>query len=138
MRRAQKAKISCGALPSNGVLQGSALSHSADPLAVFTPSYAKANGCPVTLFTDNLSCKNCLLGSSLDASHGHCDSQITSKGVAIGAKQLARVAWTVTATDQAGGEATADCAVCVDQAGTSVGHCPNPFTPATPCKAGSL
>ena len=74
----------------------------------------------------------------LARSSGHCDSRITSKGVAVGAKQLARVAWTVTVTDQAGGEAMADCAVCVDQVGASVGHCPNPFTPATPCKAGSL
>ena len=144
-RRAQASKLSCGALPSNGVVRGPRSGRGRDPLAVYTLSYAKANGCPVALAADNLACQDCVVGSSLDTSTWHCNSRVTSRGVAIGAEQLARVAWTVTATDQAGGQATADCAVCVEQARRGErgreayrGRCPDPFTPTTPCQAGSL
>ena len=71
----------------------------------------------------------------------NCDSSISSKGVSILPKQIGRVAWTVTAEDQAGREATTDCAICADhgeKAFTTLGHCPNPFTTATACDFGNL
>ena len=113
-------------------------------MATYIPAYTKTNGCPTTLTAKGLSCRNCLLGSSKEqqGSLDHCDSTITSKGVNIFPEQLGRVAWTVTAEDQAGHQAVTDCALCADhgdlQLFSTLGHCPKPFTAATSCDIGNL
>ena len=140
----QASKLSCGKLPADGVLESPLLTTSKNtPVATYAPSYAKDNGCPTTLSTDNLSCRNCLLGSNNEQQgiFDHCDSAITSKGVDILPGQIGRVAWTATVEDQAGHAATADCAVCVDHSDkpyTTLGHCPKPFTTLTLCDFGKL
>lgn len=140
----QAAKITCGALPADGVVETPLLTKDkSTPVATLIPAYVKINGCPTTLNTDNLSCRNCLLGSTKEQQGilDHCDSSITSKGVNILPGQIGRVAWTVTVEDQAGREATTDCAVCADHGDksfTTLGHCPKPFTFATPCDYGNL
>ena len=140
----QAALISCGALPADGVVETPLLTKDkTTPVATYSPAYAKANGCPTTLFTDNLSCRNCLVGSTKQQGGGldHCDSSISSKGVNILPEQIGRVAWTVTVEDKAGREAITDCAICADhgdKAFTTLGHCPKPFTTATPCDFGNL
>ena len=139
----QAAGISCGDLPANGVVETPVLSKSATPMATFKPSYKKANGCPTTLISDNLACRNCLLGLTQQQAGilDHCDSSITAEGVDIGAKQIGRVAWTVTVEDQAGHEAATDCAICADRgdkATSTLGHCPKPFTTTTPCDFGRI
>jgi len=66
----------------------------------------------------------------------HCDSSIASKGVNIFSEQIGRVAWTITAEAQADHEANADYAICADHGDKTfptLGHCPKPFTTATPC-----
>ena len=132
----QASKISCGSTPADGVLVTPLLSEDKSyPVATFSPAYTKANGCPTALVTNNLSCRNGLLGFQ-GGSWDHCDSSITSKGVEIFPEQIGRVAWTVTVKDQADHDATADCAICVDHGDkgfTTLGHCPKPFTAATPC-----
>jgi hypothetical protein len=136
--------ISCGALPADGVVETPLLTKTKNtPLSTYTPAYAKANGCPTTLITDNLSCRNCLLGSPKiqEGDLDHCDSSITAKGVNILPGQVGRVAWTVTVQDQADHEATRDCAVCADhgdKAFSTFGHCPKPFTTSTACDFGNL
>lgn len=143
-RGAQASRISCGALPPDGVLEAPLVTADrAAALATFAPAYTKGNGCPTTLIADNLACRDCMLGSSIlqEGSWDRCDSATRSTGVNIFAKQLGRVAWTVTAEDQAGHEATADCAVCVDQGerdASTLGQCPKPFTAATACTFGML
>ena len=142
----QADQISCGALPADGVVETPKAIKKAEklePVATFSPAYMKANGCPVTLLTDNLSCRNCLLGFDKvqEGSWDHCYSSITSQGVVILPDQIGRVAWTVTVEDQSSHEATADCAVCADHADkdfTTVGHCPKPFNAATTCELGIL
>lgn len=140
----QATKISCGSMPANGIVETPLLTkNKATPVATYSPAYTKANGCPTTLITDNLSCRNCLVGSNKEqqGSWDQCDSSITSKGVNIFPEQIGRVAWTVTVEDQADHEATADCAICADHGDktfTTLGHCPKPFTTATPCDFGNL
>lgn len=54
----------CGALPAQGVLKKSvAASLSSAVLATYASTYAKTNGCPVSVGYSNLTCQNCLLGS---------------------------------------------------------------------------
>ena len=131
--------ISCGALPADGVIEAPLLTKTkTSPVATFNPAYTKANGCPTTLISDNLSCHDCLLGSTQQqqGSLDHCDSSITSSGVNVFPEQLGRVAWTVTVEDQAGHEATTDCAICAehgDKTFTTLGHWPKPFTSTTSC-----
>ena len=126
--------LSCGKLPENGILQTTASSGD----AIYTPSYVKANGCPVTALPSNLVCQNCLLGSSNVAEGGldKCASSITSKGVTIASQQKARVKWTVTGSDEAGNMLTQDCAICVQDSALLGGKCPSPFSATTACTAG--
>ena len=140
----QASKISCGAVPANGILETPLLTKDkTTPVATYSLAYVKTHGCPTTLVIDNLSCRDCLLGTSKEqqGSLDHCDSSINSKGVNVFPEQLGRVAWTVTVQDQANHEATADFAVCADHGDkpyTTLAHCPNPFTTATPCDFGNL
>lgn len=140
----QASRISCGALPADGVVETPLLTKDkTTPVATYSPVYTKANGCPTTLITDNLSCHDCLLGSTKQKNGilFPCDSSITSSGVNIFPEQLGRVAWTVTVEDQAGREATTDCAICADHGDkffTTLGHCPKPFTTTTSCTFGNL
>lgn len=69
--------------------------------------------------------------------HG-CASEATAVGVVVRAAQLGRVSWVTRALDQGGRQAAANCSVCVDHGAAGVARCPRPFTPATPCNAGSL
>lgn len=126
--------LSCGQLPANGILQTSVSSGD----TVYSPSYTKANGCPVKVLPSNLVCQNCLLGSSNVAEGGldKCASTISSKGVTISSQQKARVKWTVTGTDSAGNILTEDCAVCVQDSALLGGKCPSPFSATSACTAG--
>ena len=137
-------KVSCGQLPATGVIdipKGTTTN-----LPVYVPSYTKANGCPAEVQASNLYCQNCLLGSDnqADGSLDKCDSSISSAGVVVGANQVGRVKWTVTATDAAGHSAVQDCAICAEQVvgsgplqGLGSGKCPSPFNSATTCEAGN-
>ena len=126
--------LSCGSLPENGVLQTT----SSNGDTIYSPSYAKANGCPVKVLPSNLVCQNCLLGSSNVAEGGldKCASSISSKGVSISSQQKARVKWTITGSDQAGNIFTQDCAICAQDSALLGGKCPSPFSAATACTAG--
>ena len=126
--------LSCGQLPSNGILQTTASTGD----TVYAASYAKANGCPVKVLPSNLVCQNCLLGSSNVAEGGldKCASSISSKGVTIGSQQKARVKWTVTGSDAAGNVVTQDCAICVQDSTPLGGKCPSPFSATSACTAG--
>ena len=60
------------------------------PVATYSASYSKTNGCPITIQTDNLSCRNCLYGSSKEqqGKEDFCDSTANSKGVSILPEQV--------------------------------------------------
>ena len=108
--------------------------------AVYAPTYAKKNGCPVASTADNLSCKDCLLSSSKQQSGAldNCASTITAGGVSVGVSQFGRVSWVDTVTDQAERQVSKDCSICVDHGSADVIKCPRPYTFNTPCDAGHL
>ncbi|KAK9844057.1 hypothetical protein WJX81_003112 [Elliptochloris bilobata] len=133
--------LSCGELPANGVLEVPLLVKSKTTnAAVYMPSYAKKNGCPVAFTTDGLACKDCLLDMDKQQAGvlDHCASEITAAGVAVGVKQLGRVSWVDTVTDQAERQLSKDCSVCVDFGTSNVIKCPRPYTPTKPCVSGNL
>ena len=67
-----------------------------------------------------------------------CASELTAAGVAVRAAQLGRISWEARALDAAGRQASTNCSVCADHGAAGIVQCPRPFTPATPCNAGSL
>ena len=68
-------RIDCGT-PSNGISTTPLLAVAKDtPIATFTPTYVKANGCPVRSKISQLSCKNCWLGGNTEVRHPRCRAQ---------------------------------------------------------------
>ncbi|KAK9902656.1 hypothetical protein WJX75_001635 [Coccomyxa subellipsoidea] len=140
--------ISCGALPTAGVLVTSLLTvhDSSTPAATYTPSYTKANGCHVSAVASGMDCSSCRLGGTiltkLDTDICRPTSQVSASGaVTISRGQVGRMAWTVTAQDALNCTVTGRCAVRVDHGDfglTTLSACPRPFTKTTPCNAGHL
>lgn len=133
--------VQCGALPPNGVVDVALFPDKTKPLALYTPSYTKTNGCPVTVSVSSLACKDCSLGDKASGLITKCESSTDGTNVNISPEQKGRVTWTVTVTSPpAAGSVTTICGVCVNKGAvlTDVGKCPRPFTPATPCTAGFL
>lgn len=61
--------LDCGNLPPNGVLDVSIPDVGKETtVAAYTPTYAKANGCPADVSISQLTCSDCLLGFNKEVS----------------------------------------------------------------------
>ena len=126
-------RISCGTPPSG--VQLLPVLGKTSPAATYTATASKRNGCPVTISTSDLTCKNCLLGPGKATDIAKCTSEIVGNSVQIDPKQEGRLHWTVTVNDIYS-SVTKDCDICASF--DAINKCPTPYTASSPCVLGQF